>query len=128
MNIPVMMMTAEQDPKLSRDSFAAGAVVFLPKPLLQRATADNVAHADSAKRRPTLPRTDRCPLSPSGRGWVRVRSIATAPRSDARNPGASIMSKRNVLIIALVLVVISAGITLQTFRARAICLRKRPVA
>ena len=32
MNIPVMMMTAEQDPKLSRDSFAAGAVVFLPKP------------------------------------------------------------------------------------------------
>ena len=32
MKIPVMMMTAEQDPKLSRDSFAAGAVVFLPKP------------------------------------------------------------------------------------------------
>ena len=30
--IPVMMMTAEQDPKLSQDSFAAGAVVFLPKP------------------------------------------------------------------------------------------------
>jgi CheY-like chemotaxis protein len=30
--IPVMMMTAEQDPKLSTDSFAAGAVVFLPKP------------------------------------------------------------------------------------------------
>lgn len=32
MNIPVMMMTAEQDPKLSRDSFSAGALVFLPKP------------------------------------------------------------------------------------------------
>jgi CheY-like chemotaxis protein len=32
MHIPVMMMTAEQDPKLSADSFAAGAVVFLPKP------------------------------------------------------------------------------------------------
>lgn len=32
MHIPVMMMTAEQDPKLSSDSFAAGAVVFLPKP------------------------------------------------------------------------------------------------
>ena len=32
MTIPVMMMTAEQDPKLSRDSFSAGAVVFLPKP------------------------------------------------------------------------------------------------
>ena len=32
MKIPVMMMTAEQDPKLSTDSFAAGAVVFLPKP------------------------------------------------------------------------------------------------
>ena len=31
MNIPVMMMTAEQDPKLSSDSFSAGAVVFLPK-------------------------------------------------------------------------------------------------
>lgn len=31
-DIPVMMMTAEQDPKLSSDSFAAGAVVFLPKP------------------------------------------------------------------------------------------------
>jgi two-component system, sensor histidine kinase and response regulator len=30
--IPVMMMTAEQDPKLSSDSFTAGAVVFLPKP------------------------------------------------------------------------------------------------
>ena len=29
---PVMMMTAEQDPKLSSDSFSAGAVVFLPKP------------------------------------------------------------------------------------------------
>jgi two-component system chemotaxis response regulator CheY len=32
MSIPVMMMTAEQDSKLSSDSFAAGAVVFLPKP------------------------------------------------------------------------------------------------
>ena len=32
MEIPVMMMTAEQDPKLSSDSFSAGAVVFLPKP------------------------------------------------------------------------------------------------
>ena len=30
--IPVMMMTAEQGPKLSSDSFAAGAIVFLPKP------------------------------------------------------------------------------------------------
>jgi len=30
--IPVMMMTAEQDPKLSKESFEAGAVVFLPKP------------------------------------------------------------------------------------------------
>jgi len=30
--IPVTMMTAEQDPKLSSDSFSAGAVVFLPKP------------------------------------------------------------------------------------------------
>lgn len=32
MRIPIMMMTAEQDPKLPSDSFAAGAVVFLPKP------------------------------------------------------------------------------------------------
>ncbi len=32
MKIPVMMMTAEQNPRLSSDSFAAGAVVFLPKP------------------------------------------------------------------------------------------------
>ncbi|HEV7842043.1 MAG TPA: response regulator [Pyrinomonadaceae bacterium] len=32
MRIPVMMMTAEQNPKLPTDSFAAGAVVFLPKP------------------------------------------------------------------------------------------------
>ena len=32
MRIPVMMMTAEQDPKLSADSFSAGACVFLPKP------------------------------------------------------------------------------------------------
>ena len=30
--IPVMMMTAEQDPKLSSESFVAGAKVFLPKP------------------------------------------------------------------------------------------------
>ena len=30
--IPVMMMTAEQDPKLSSESFSAGAIVFLPKP------------------------------------------------------------------------------------------------
>lgn len=30
--IPVMIMTAEQNPKLSGESFAAGAVVFLPKP------------------------------------------------------------------------------------------------
>ena len=32
MRIPVMMMTAERDLKVSSDSFAAGAVVFLPKP------------------------------------------------------------------------------------------------
>ena len=32
MKIPVMLMTAEQNPKLSSDSFSAGAVVFLPKP------------------------------------------------------------------------------------------------
>jgi CheY-like chemotaxis protein len=32
MKIPMMMMTAEQDPKLSSDSFAAGPGVFLPKP------------------------------------------------------------------------------------------------
>src|SRR4029450_6548229 len=32
MKIPVMMMTAEQNPKLSSDSFSAGAVVFLPNP------------------------------------------------------------------------------------------------
>jgi DNA-binding response OmpR family regulator len=32
MKIPVMMMTAEQNPKHSSESFAAGAIVFLPKP------------------------------------------------------------------------------------------------
>lgn len=32
MNIPVIMMTAEQNPKLSSESFSAGAVAFLPKP------------------------------------------------------------------------------------------------
>jgi CheY-like chemotaxis protein len=32
MKIPVIMMTAEQNPKHTSDSFAAGAVVFLPKP------------------------------------------------------------------------------------------------
>ena len=32
MNIPVIIMTAEQNPRLSSDSFAAGAVGFLPKP------------------------------------------------------------------------------------------------
>jgi chemosensory pili system protein ChpA (sensor histidine kinase/response regulator) len=30
--IPIIMMTAEQNPRLSSESFAAGAVVFLPKP------------------------------------------------------------------------------------------------
>ena len=32
MKIPVIMMTAEQSSRLSSDSFAAGAVAFLPKP------------------------------------------------------------------------------------------------
>lgn len=32
MKIPVLMMTAEQNPRLSSDSFSAGAVAFLPKP------------------------------------------------------------------------------------------------
>ncbi len=32
MRIPVLMMTAEQNPRLSLDSFSAGAVAFLPKP------------------------------------------------------------------------------------------------
>lgn len=32
MNIPVIVMTAEQNPRLSSDSFSAGAVAFLPKP------------------------------------------------------------------------------------------------
>jgi CheY-like chemotaxis protein len=32
MKIPVVMMTAEQNPRLSSDSFSAGAVAFLPKP------------------------------------------------------------------------------------------------
>jgi CheY-like chemotaxis protein len=31
-HIPVGIMTAEQDPKLWHDSFAAGAGIFLPKP------------------------------------------------------------------------------------------------
>ena len=30
--IPVIMMTAEQNPRLSSESFSAGAVAFLPKP------------------------------------------------------------------------------------------------
>jgi CheY-like chemotaxis protein len=32
MRIPVIIMTAEQNPRLSSDSFASGAVAFLPKP------------------------------------------------------------------------------------------------
>jgi len=32
MKIPVIMMTAEQNPRLSSDSFSAGAVAYLPKP------------------------------------------------------------------------------------------------
>lgn len=32
MKIPVIMMTAEQNSRLSSDSFSAGAVAFLPKP------------------------------------------------------------------------------------------------
>ncbi len=32
MQIPVIMMTAEQNPRLPSESFASGAVAFLPKP------------------------------------------------------------------------------------------------
>jgi CheY-like chemotaxis protein len=32
MKIPVIIMTAEQNPRLSSDSFSSGAVAFLPKP------------------------------------------------------------------------------------------------
>lgn len=32
MKIPVIMMTAEQNPRLSSESFSVGAVAFLPKP------------------------------------------------------------------------------------------------
>lgn len=32
MDIPVIMMTAEQNPRFSSESFQAGAVAFLPKP------------------------------------------------------------------------------------------------
>ena len=32
MRIPVIMMTAEQNPRLPSESFASGAVAFLPKP------------------------------------------------------------------------------------------------
>lgn len=32
MRIPVIIMTAEQNPRLSSDSFSAGAIAFLPKP------------------------------------------------------------------------------------------------
>lgn len=32
MYIPVIMMTAEQNPRLSAESYAAGAIAFLPKP------------------------------------------------------------------------------------------------
>ena len=31
-DVPVIMMTAEQNPRLSSESFAAGAIAFLPKP------------------------------------------------------------------------------------------------
>ena len=31
-NVPVIMMTAEQNPALSSDSFSLGAIAFLPKP------------------------------------------------------------------------------------------------
>ncbi len=32
MKIPVIMMTAEQNPRLSSESFASGAIAFIPKP------------------------------------------------------------------------------------------------
>ncbi len=32
LKIPVIMMTAEQNPRLSSESFSAGAIAFLPKP------------------------------------------------------------------------------------------------
>ncbi len=32
MKIPVIMMTAEQNPRLSSESFSSGAVAFIPKP------------------------------------------------------------------------------------------------
>jgi CheY-like chemotaxis protein len=56
MKIPVMMMTAEQNPKLSSDSFAAGAVVFLPKPFttsqLQVMLRMLIAKAQSGQQQP----------------------------------------------------------------------------
>ena len=49
MRIPVMMMTAEQDPKLSSESFSAGAVVFLPKPFHYRRNCRSCCKCWSAR-------------------------------------------------------------------------------
>jgi CheY-like chemotaxis protein len=57
MRIPVMMITSEQDYKLMKESFGAGAAVFLPKPFtttqLQTMLGMIVAKGGVAMKPPT---------------------------------------------------------------------------
>jgi len=86
--IPVMMMTAEQDPKLSSDSFAAGALVFLPKPftttqlqtMLRMLGAKQSARVNNFECGNLLRR--RIPRLAAGRSVTRItrRQVAALPK------------------------------------------------
>jgi len=58
MRIPVMMMTAETDLRLRQEGFAAGAILFLPKPFtplqLQTTMRMLVSMSGSGRARPTV--------------------------------------------------------------------------
>ncbi|MBA3242039.1 MAG: response regulator, partial [Acidobacteria bacterium] len=58
MRIPVMMMTAESDLKLRQEGFAAGAILFLPKPFttvqLQTTLRMLVSMAWTERNRPVV--------------------------------------------------------------------------
>src|SRR6185369_199640 len=83
MNVPVMMMTAEQDPKLSSDSFAAGAVVFMPTLaccVMVLAGVDARADLSASQARKVISRIAGFELKSSE---VRVKSISASSSSAA---------------------------------------------
>ena len=71
MNIPVMMMTAEQDPKLSSDSFCSRRRRFSPQAVHHCTTPHHVADARRQSEHPVEPMNERGQL---------IRGIVSRPR------------------------------------------------